>query len=362
MAEQSGDKTQDATPHRRQQAREEGQVASSQDLNSAAILVVGLVALMTLGPPVMDFAADLFRRQLGGDAQLTIDRSTFIAQWSAMCFELAKVVLPILGSILLGAIAINLMQVGILFAPKRIVPDISRINPLKGVKRMVSLSAAMRLAFGIFKILIIGTVAVISVYSQWGAILQTAAMGPPQLAAFVAQITLWTTLKMAIALLILAIFDYAYQKWKFEQDLKMTTQEVREEMKNLQGDPQVAARRRAVQRQLALDRLSNTVPSADVVVTNPTELAIAIQYDPETMAAPIVVAKGAGVLAQRIRRLALEHNIPIVEKKPLAQVLYKEVDVKRPIPDKQYGAVAEVLAYVYRLKGKSMITPPEEAA
>jgi flagellar biosynthetic protein FlhB len=153
---------------------------------------------------------------------------------------------------------------------------------------------------------------------------------------------------------VLALFDFAFQKWKHEQDLKMTQQEVRDEMKNLQGDPQIIARRKAVQRQLALNRMGDSVPKADVVVTNPTELAIAIQYDPDKMKAPVVVAKGAGVLAQRIRRLALENNIPVVERKPLAQLLYKEVDVNHPVPDESYAAVAEVLAYVYQLKGKTL--------
>ena len=138
--------------------------------------------------------------------------------------------------------------------------------------------------------------------------------------------------------------------------MRMTTQEVREEMKNLQGDPQVISRRRAAQRQLVLNRLSSTVPKADVVITNPTELAVAIQYDPETMNAPVLVAKGAGVMAQRIRKLALEHGIPIVEKKPLAQALFKEVEINHPVPHQMYSAVAEILAYVYQLKGKSMPT------
>jgi len=137
----------------------------------------------------------------------------------------------------------------------------------------------------------------------------------------------------------------------------MTHQEIREEMKNMQGDPAVIARRKAIQRQMALNRIGDKVPKADVVVTNPTELAVAIQYDPLTMAAPIVLAKGAGVLAQRIRRLALENDIPVVERKPLAQLLYKDVAVNHPVPDQSYAAVAEVLAYVYQLKGKKMPTP-----
>ena len=169
-----------------------------------------------------------------------------------------------------------------------------------------------------------------------------------------------TCLKIGIALLILAIFDYGYQRWKHEQDLRMTTQEVREEFKMLQGDPHMAARRRQVQRQLVMHRLKSSVPKADVVVTNPTELAVAIQYDPDTMEAPIVVAKGAGVLAQQIRRLALEHNIPVLERKPLAQALYKNVDINKPIPADQYAAVAEILRYVYQLQGKTL--PGQRAA
>jgi flagellar biosynthetic protein FlhB len=155
-------------------------------------------------------------------------------------------------------------------------------------------------------------------------------------------------------LFVLAIFDYAFQKWKHEQDLKMTHREVLDEMKNMQGDPQIIARRRAVQRQMALNRVGDKVPKADVIVTNPTELAVAIQYKPDEMRAPIVVAKGAGVIAQRIRRLALENNIPVIERKPLAQLLYKEVEVNHPVPDSSYAAVAEVLAYVYQLQGRKL--------
>ncbi len=173
-------------------------------------------------------------------------------------------------------------------------------------------------------------------------------------------ILIGTCLKIGIALFILAIFDYGYQRLKHERDLRMTSQEVREEYKMLQGDPHMAARRKQVQRQLVMHRVQSAVPKADVVVTNPTELAVAIQYDPETMEAPIVVAKGAGVLAQRIRRLALEHHIPVVERKPLAQTLYKNVDINKPIPAEQYAAVAEILRYVYQLQGKTL--PGQRAA
>jgi len=259
-----------------------------------------------------------------------------------------------MGAVLLAAVAVNVLQVGFLFLPAKLALDITRLDPIKGLGRLVSLQSVMRLAFGVFKIAVIAAVALASLYSQRELILGLTALAIPQAAYYVVHILLWTSIKIAIALFILALLDYAFQKWKHEQDLRMTTQEAREEMKNLEGNPLVLARRRQVQRELAKQRLEGAVPKADVVVTNPTELAVAIQYDPATMAAPVVVAKGAGVLAQRIRQLALEKGIPVVERKPLAQALYRQVEINQPVPEDKSAAVAEVLAYVYQLKGKAI--------
>ncbi len=358
MDDQQGDKSQEATPHRRQKAREQGQVARSQDLSSAALLLGGLLAVLWLGQGLVALFFDLTLEQLGQNAWLETDVATVSNYGVGVIVAFAGVFLPLMGVFLLLAVMSNLLQVGFLFLPEKLAFNPSHINPLKGVKRIFSLPGVVRLGFGIIKICIVAVVAGISLYSQQEEILALSAMSIPQIAWFFPQILLWTAIKIAIALLILAILDFAFQKWKHEQDLKMTNQEVREEMKNLQGDPQIIARRRAVQRQLVLNRLSTAVPKADVVITNPTELAIAIQYDTETMLAPVVVAKGAGIVAQRIRLLALEHNIPVVEKKPLAQALYKQVDVNHPIPRDLYAAVAEVLAYVYQLKGKKIPNPP----
>ncbi len=354
MPDQSGDKTQDATPHRRQQAQQEGSVARSQDLGSAVLLIAGVMALMASGPALAEFVARYARRQLGGNAWLSADTSFVVAEWNGLVWELARYLLPILGTLLLVAIVVNLAQVGFLFLPSKVGFDLNRLDVLQGAKRMLSLSNVVRLGFGLFKILVIATVAAISLRQETPTVLGLAGTSPAEIVSYLAQTLLGITLKIGMALLVLAILDYGYQWWQHEQDLKMTPQEVREEMRNLEGDPQLIARRRTVQRQLVMNRLSSAVPKADVVITNPTELAIAIQYDAKTMAAPIVVAKGAGTLAQRIRRLALEHGIPIVEKKPLAQALYKEVEVNHPIPQDRYAAVAEVLAYVYHLKGKKV--------
>lgn len=362
MPDQSGDKTQDPTPHRRQKAREQGQIAKSQDLNSALMLMLGLMLLLVLGGSVRSFLDGFTQEQLGGQPWLEADIPFVVAHWNATLLGLARVMLPIFGLLLIGAVAVNLGQVGILFVPDKLAPDLGRLSLLQGFKRMFSMASVARLAFGIFKILVITGVTFACLYDKYEAILGLAALEVEQGASYLVEILLWTSLKIALALLILAILDYGFQRWKHEQDLKMTQQEVREEMKNLQGDPQMIGRRRQVQRQLAMNRLTSAVPKADVVVTNPTELAVAIQYDPGTMAAPIVVAKGAGLLAQRIRRLALENDIPIVEKKPLAQALYRDVDINHPIPDDKYAAVAEVLAYVYQLKGKPIPGAPGSAA
>lgn len=354
MAEDAGEKSQDPTPHRRQQAREEGQVAQSQDLGSAALLMGGLLVLMGLGGAVVDYFARLLIAQLEGDAWVSADAQFVVEQWNTVVLGLGKVLLPVLGLLVLLGAGVHLMQIGFLLLPDKLTPDLSRINPLSGLTRLFSIASFMRLTFGIFKVAVICAVAYNVLAKRQEDVLALTRLELPQIALYAWEIVLWTSLKIGLALFILAILDYGYQRWKHEKDLRMTPQEVREEMRNQQGDPQVISRRKSVQRQLAMNRMSSAVPKADVVITNPTELAIAVQYDPETMIAPIVVAKGAGVVAQRIRKLALEHGVPIVEKKPLAQALYKEVDLNHPIPDQMYAGVAEVLAYVYQLKGKKM--------
>jgi flagellar biosynthetic protein FlhB len=356
MPEQFGDKSHDATPHRKQKAREEGQVAKSQDLSSAVLLIGSLLVLMYMGTSLIDFLGSVARAQFGGQAELIVDQSWAVGQWHSVVAGLTKTLLPMFGLFLILAVVVNVSQVGFLFLPNKLGMDLSRISPMKGMGRIFSLAGVVRLGLGIFKVLVVAVVAFWSLWSQRETILALGALDVGQIAGFIGSITLSTCLKIGAALFILAILDFAYQRWKHEQDLKMTSQEIREEMKNTQGDPQIAARRKAVQRQLVMNRLSGTVPKADVVVTNPTELAIAIQYDIETMPAPLVIAKGAGVVAQRIRRLALEHQIPILERKALAQVLYKQVELNHPIPTEQYAAVAEILRYVYELKGKSLPT------
>lgn len=360
MAESFGDKQYDATPHRRQKAREQGQVARSQDLASAIVLLGSLLVLMYVGADFFGFLRSLMERFLGGDAWRSTDTPTMLALFQEIVGMLGQHLLPILAAIFVIAVVGQMGQFGLLWLPEKLSLDFERLDVIQGLQRMVSSQNIMRLGFGLAKVLLVAALGVWILWSLLPTVVSSSSMTIPDLATFFGSSSLDAAMKLAGALLVLALLDYLYQRWKFEQDLRMSHQEMREELREMQGDPEVMRQRKALQRQLVMSRLKTVVPTAEAIVTNPTELAIAIRYDMDTMAAPVVVAKGAGVLAQRIRRLGLEHGIPIVERKELAQSLYKHVEVGQPIPTEQYAAVAEVLRYVYQLKGKTIT--PEQAA
>ena len=353
-SEEFGDKTHEATPYRRQKAREEGQVVRSQDLASAGLLIGGLLALWYFGSSLADFFGRIASDYLGGDAWLTIDSQTTAHETAALAGRLGIAVLPLLALLMLAAILAQMGQFGFLYLPQKVAFDWQRINPLPNAQRIFSLTSVVHLGFGMLKVALIFAVAAWSLWSERERMMNLAEQSSAEIGVYLLNTLLWTSLKIGGALAALAVFDYGYQYWKHEQDLRMTTQELKDEIKTQQGDPQIAARRKQIQRQMVLHRLATTIPKADAIVTNPTELAIALQYDPQTMAAPIVLAKGAGVLAARIRRLGLENNVPIVERKELARALYANVEIGDAVPAEQYAAVAEVIRYVYQLKGKRL--------
>ena len=361
MAEPFGEKIHEATPHRRQKAREEGHVAKSQDLTSAIILIGALLILLWQGQSLLDFLGRLAHSQLA--EKVTFDNSSSILtqQLRALVLQLASVLLPILGLLFVLAVIVQVGQVGLLFVPKRLSPDLNHINPLRGMQRLFSLPTFVRFSFGLFKVLAVSAVGAVSLWLDRATILSLGGLGVRELSLAIFSLIFWTVLKIGFALLILAIVDYAFQRWKHEQDLRMTNHEMREELRSLQGDPQVTARRLAVQRQLVLNRVISLVPQANVVVTSTIELSVAIQYEPATMTTPVVVAKGAGMVAQRICTLALEANVTIVEHKELARTLYKQVDPGNPITSDHYPAVAEILQHVDRLKNETLSGQPQAA-
>ena len=247
MPDQAADKSYEATPHRRQKARQQGQVAKSQDLSSAVLLLFGVLLLLILGGGLIDFLGRFSRRQLGGGAWLEADVQFVVSQWNWTLSALARVMLPIFGLLLLGAIGAGVFQTGFLLLPQKLVPDLARLDPARGLKRIFSLSSFVKLAFGILKILVVAAVAVLSLYAERDTILGLAEMAVPAIALCMVEILLWTSLKIGVALLVLGLLDYAFQRWKFEQDIKMTPQELREEMKSLERYlRRVGGRRRAV--------------------------------------------------------------------------------------------------------------------
>jgi flagellar biosynthetic protein FlhB len=354
MADSSGDKKHLATDKRRRQAREQGQVVKSQDLTSAALLLSALAVLWMLGAPAAEHMAGAIADALSVPRVRPLGTADATNWLLISGGRLALATVPILVTMFIAGVLVNVTQTGLILSPAKIAPKLSNISPISGAKRILSLQGAARLGFGLFKVMIIAAVAFVALRYYRDPILSLAALSVPQIASTLFRCLMGTCVWIGAALFILAILEYAFQKWKHEQDLMMSDQELRDELKETEGDPQVAARRRQVQRQMMMQRAESEVPKADVVVSNPTELAIAIQYDPLSMPAPIVLAKGAGVLAQKIRRIALENGIPVVERKPLAQVLYKTVEVGDVVPTEQYQAVAEVLRYVYQMQGKEI--------
>ncbi|MBI2823467.1 MAG: EscU/YscU/HrcU family type III secretion system export apparatus switch protein [Planctomycetia bacterium] len=351
MPERSGEKNQDPTPHRRQQAREQGHVARSQDLSAAVLLLGGLAALYLAGRPVAEFVIATASTQLGGEAGIIADASVAVDAWRELMFSLAAVLLPLLGLTMLGAVAGNIVQVGVNFLPERALPDLSRIDPLAGAGRLFSLSNLLRLPFGLLKLGAALAVAWYSLSARRDEILGCGQLPVPELVVFLGEVLMGTAFRVGIALLGLAAIDYGYQRWRLERDLRMTTQELREELRNLEGAPPVVARRKALRRQLIGNRPATGVPKADVVMIGPSGQAVALRYDPHSMATPVVVAKGAGLVAERMRSLAAEHGVKVVERPGVAELLYRSVEVNRPVPQHLFQGVAEVLARVFNDRG-----------
>jgi len=249
MPEFAGEKTLDPTPHRRQQARREGHVAKSHELSSTGTLMVGLAALALLGGGLAGFLADFCRQQLSGPPWLSADANFVADQWNAALWAVGRWTLPILGLVCAGAAAVHLLQSGFLFLPQRLAPDLSRLDPMLGIRRMFSTAGAVRLALGLAKsaILLVAVAAVL--YSQCDALLALSGLAPGPMAAQMGHILIWTAIKLGGVLLVLALADYAYQWHRHEQELKMTPQELREELRNLEGDPRIAARRKQLRRE-----------------------------------------------------------------------------------------------------------------
>ena len=345
------EKTEEATPKRKEDTRKRGQVAKSIEINSAFVIIAAFFALNVLGKfiynELINFMGKIFTTLAVPD--LTI--SSFVVLFMNAGLVFLKVTMPIMLVIIVVSLAVNFAQVGFMFTLEPLIPDFNRLNPISGFGRLFSKRSLVELMKALAKVFIIG-------YFIYRFLLKEVYQMPKLMSTDlldalgkVSSMTVELAYQVGIIMLVLAALDYLYQWYDHKESIKMSKQEVKEEMKQNEGDPQIKGKIKERQRAIAMKRMMQDVPKADVVVTNPTHFAVALKYK-DDMPAPIVVAKGKDMIAARIKEIAREHDVTIVENRPLAQSLYKTTDIGDIIPPELYQAVAEVLAYVYRLKKK----------
>jgi flagellar biosynthetic protein FlhB len=350
---QDPDKTEEATPRRKSEARKKGQVAQSNELNSVVALLALLVILNYFGGWFYNELLIYMQNNLG-PAALTkeLTEANLYSIILQHCIFFLRIFLPLgLGAALTGVV-INVLQVGPLFTLEPLMPKFNRMNPLSGLQRMFSAQGLVELCKSVLKLVIVIYFVYSTIKGRVNLLLDSVKLPPFDVARMIWGILYQVALKICIFLLVLALMDYVYQRWQYNKSLRMSKKEIRDEYKQTEGNPLIKNKIRQRQHQIAARRMMQDVPKADVVITNPTHLAIALRYDSSTMAAPMVVAKGEGFIAEKIKEIAIASGVALVENRPLAQSLFKTADIGELVPDKLYQAVAEVLAFVYRLKRK----------
>jgi flagellar biosynthetic protein FlhB len=347
----SDEKTEDPTPKRRREAREKGQVLKSKEVNIAILVLVMVYALKWFGPSIYKRLFRWFSYIFSevGTHPITVPGVQQLGIQAA--WTLIMSLLPIFFTMYITAAAIELLQVGILFTGKPLKPQLERINPLKGVKRIFSMKSVVEFVKGLFKTLFVGYFVFKTIRENIPHILMT--MQEPLAAtfAFVGDLIITIAKRVALAMVCLAGVDYFYQRWEFEKSLKMSKQEVKDEWKQAEGDPHIKGKIRQKMRQMSRGQARQAVPESSAVVTNPTHYAVALKYE-SGMEAPIVMAKGEGHMALLIKQLADQHDIPMYEDIELARALYKVAEVEQPIPPEFFLAVAKIIADIMKAKQK----------
>ncbi|MCC6142631.1 MAG: flagellar biosynthesis protein FlhB [Candidatus Hydrogenedentes bacterium] len=342
-----GEKSLPASAQKLQRAREEGNVARSQDLNSAWALLVALIALAMLGPQMFRGIVETGVYFIG-DAHRIV-RLPWDEVMKSALWQLGWLTLPFMAVMLAAGLAVSLLQTGFLLTGKPLIPKLNRLNPISGMQKFFSLRSLIELVKSIAKLIIVAWIVWITVRSDLGELIKLMALQPYHLVLAVADLVVSIWWRVVAAMIVLGIFDYGYQRWQFLHDQRMTFQEARQEAKEMEGDPNIKRRVRQLQRQMAMQRMMAEVPQADVIITNPTTYAVALRYKADEMEAPVVVAKGMRIVAERIREIGAKHRVPILERPELARNVYKSVEVGRAIPEGLFRAVAEVLSYVYKI-------------
>ncbi|WP_378951853.1 flagellar biosynthesis protein FlhB [Pelosinus sp. sgz500959] len=345
----AGEKTEEATPKRKEEARQKGQVAKSMEINSVFVIVAAFLTLKVIGSYLYDQLAGymkfIFSNLVLDDFTITSVQHVFIG----FSIVFLKTALPVMCVIVVVALFINFMQVGFAFSLEPLMPNFDKINPLSGFGRLFSKRSLVELSKSLLKIAIVGGFVYRFMMKQTKQVPTLISSELIDSLHLTASLILDLVFNISTVLFILAVFDYMYQWWENQESMKMSKEDIKQEYKQAEGDPQLKGKIKERQRAMAMQRMMQDVPKADVVVTNPTHFAVALKYD-QNMLAPVVVAKGQNLIAQKIKDLAKEHKVPVVENKMLARALYAGVEISQPVPHELYQAVAEVLAYVYKLK------------
>lgn len=348
----SGEKTEKATPKKKQDARKKGQVAKSQDINTAVVLISVFLFLMFFGKTMTAGLVSILRHSLQNYMFMELNETNIQSILLEILGELALFLGPVMLVAMLAGVAANYAQVGFMYSAEAIQMKLEKINPISGFKRIYSMRAIVEMLKSILKISFIGLIAFSVLWTRMDEVLLLANKSVGSAIAVIAGLTLQMGLYASGALLFLALLDYLYQKYDFEKSIRMSKQDMKDEYKNIEGDPLIKSKIKQKQREMAMRRMMQDVPKADVVITNPTHFAIALRYDDQKADAPVVIAKGVDFVAQKIKLIAKENEIATVENRPLARALYSQAEIGDAIPEEFFKAVAEILAYVYQTKNK----------
>ncbi|MFD0869175.1 HrpY/HrcU family type III secretion protein [Chlamydia abortus] len=348
----SQEKTEPATPKKKREARQKGQVAKSMELPGALVLFFTFVAFLLFGGFLKERLFEIFTLTLYDYMLMNVTIPNTTALFNKLMIDGMIMLSPILLFAIVMAVIGNYVQIGVLFTGEPLKMKLNKLNPVEGAKKMFGLRSLVEFLKTVFKLIVIGVIVFFTLWGKKESLMGLAHLPLESILSYVAQVMVELGVKIGLVLIVLAIFDYMYQKYEHEKGLRMSKQDIKDEYKKTEGDPLIKSKIKERQRRMAMQRMMQEVPKADVIITNPTHFAVALKYESGKMEAPKVIAKGVDLVALKIREIGKQNGIAIMENKPLARALYERVELNETIPGDLFQAVAEVLAYVYKLKGK----------
>ncbi len=348
----AAERTEQPTHRKLQKAKQKGHSPQSQELMAIVSLVILVAAVALLAPSLMQWFTTQVKQGMSCENGVFADTNVFLGFIGQKTIDVILVICPILGALVVGSVMAGIAVSGVNFAPEAINLKFNQLNPVEGLGKLVNGRSMVRLLVSIFKLFFVSLIVWLYLRSRLDTLAGLRWAWSAQILEVIGKIILGLLIRVCIALLVIAIADVLYQKWKYTQDLKMTRQEVKQERKETEGSPELKARIRKMQMDRSMKRMTEEVPKASVVLVNPTHVAVALRYDAKTMDSPVMLAKGADHLAEKIREIARAYGVPVIRRPELARTIYSSVKPGDPVPEKLYAAVAEVLAMIYRLRQK----------